>query len=362
MIRTRAPYHIGGKVRPLMRLCASTCALACAAVLGGATPAFGATDCSSPLSTCINDDTLWPHAGFSRFESVGGIDTVAPHQIGFGLVSTYLSRPIVLHLSSPGGPGTDADAINDQGNGTFLWSYGVTRRLELDVALPLTYGQGGTGLAPATQGPALNDTAVRDMRFGFTLSIARATRWPGLGAPVASAFPRWDAGLAARFEVSAPTGDRDQFAGERAGVFVPSVAAQARAGRFFAGAEVGLRLRPTAQIANARIGSQAVVAGGLGVDVLADERLAIEVEAWAMPSLVAEDAVFGGVAFAGGPLVPAEWQASLRTALPPERDVAIQLGGGSGLSDAITTPRLRFVLSIRWAPHGEPTPPRTSSP
>ena len=32
-----------------------------------------ATDCTGTLvSTCINDDTLWPHAGASRFVGFGG--------------------------------------------------------------------------------------------------------------------------------------------------------------------------------------------------------------------------------------------------------------------------------------------------
>src|SRR4051794_18768651 len=49
-----------------------------------------AIDCTDRLtSTCINSDTLWPHAGPSRFLTIGGTETVAPRHIGFGLLTSY---------------------------------------------------------------------------------------------------------------------------------------------------------------------------------------------------------------------------------------------------------------------------------
>ena len=128
--------------------------------------------------------------------------------------------------------------------------------------MPLTFGQGGAGLAPITGGDGLKDTAVRDMRFGFAYALRARTR-----APRPSASGR-RSGLAARLEVSAPTGDADQFAGERSGVFVPSLAADWRHGRLFAGAEVGARLRPTTELLGARVGTQLVTALGAGYDIL----------------------------------------------------------------------------------------------
>src|SRR5580704_1612545 len=92
-----------------------------------------ASDCAAApvVSTCINSDTFWPHAGPQRFAGVGGVETNDAGRFGFGLVTDYLSRPIILHVPSPGPAGSDQAAIDDQVNGTFLWSYGVTRRLEL---------------------------------------------------------------------------------------------------------------------------------------------------------------------------------------------------------------------------------------
>jgi hypothetical protein len=309
-------------------------AITSVAVVALSTNRAGATVCSGRASPCVNDDTLWPHAGPSRFQAVAGSETVGPSQLGFALSASYLSRPIVLVLTSPGG-GARQYAIDDQANATFLWSYGIGRRLELDWALPVTLGQSGRGLAPITGGPALHDTAIRDMRFGFTYALVP----PAIAAP-----HHW--GLAAHFEVSAPTGDRDQFAGERSGVFVPSLASDVVFGPFYGGAELGARIRPVTELLGARVGSQLLGALGVGFNVLPDQRLSAGLEAWALPALVGQSTSLS----AGTTLVPAEWQLSLRTSPLASHELSLQLGGGGALGDSLTTPRMRFTLSVRWAP------------
>jgi hypothetical protein len=327
----------------------------------GPTPARAAS-CSGVVQSCINDDTLWPHAGPARFLAVGSASTVRTGHIGFGLVTSYLSQPVVLQLASPGmsAGGTQAIAVNDQVNGTFLWSYGVTRRLELDVALPLTFGQGGTGMAPITGGPGLKDTAVRDTRFGFTFVVlARSSALPGDDAAAASEAPEDGGQLAARLEVSAPVGDSDQFAGEHSAVFIPSIAADLRLGRFFAAAELGARVRPIAEVLNARIGTQIVTALGAGVDLLPHHLLGVALEAWALPTLAAQQRVdlVGGAYIGthdGTHVVPAEWQLSARSAPLRGDALSLQLGGGGGIPLSgelpMTTPRFRVTLGLRWSP------------
>jgi hypothetical protein len=278
--------------------------------------------------------------------AVGSADTTEQGKLGFGLVTTYLSRPIVLHTASPGG-GSDAYAINDQVNGSFLWSYGVSDRLELDFALPVTFGQGGAGITPLTGGAGLNDTAVRDMRFGFAYALG-----PHKATP--SSDSHWK-GITARLDVSAPTGDRYQFAGERSGVFVPSIASEYRLAAWFVGAELGARIRPVTQLLDARVGSQLVAALGVGVDILRDRLLSATLEAWTMPTLVEQAAVnilsdTYVSAPGGGSLVPGEWSLSARSMPFVGRDLSIQLGGGSALTSAVTSPRFRFTLAVRWAP------------
>ena len=318
----------------------------CGGVRGSSTSATALP--SNVLSPCINDDALWPHAGPARFVGVGSTETVASGQLGFALVSSYLSRPIVLDTPSPGAGGSSQYAVDDEVNGSFLWSYGATDRLELDVALPVTFGQTGTGLQPITGGAPLKSTAVRDMRFGFAFALVPHLRvQPDL--PSGSLLASRNAwGLAARFEMSAPTGDHDEFAGERSGVFAPSLAADYRNGRWFGGAEVGARLRPTTELLGARVGSQIVTMLGVGCAILPRELLTATLEAWALPTLVSQGQG------QSDPLVPAEWQLAARTAPLRSGDLAIQISGGGGLpiggDSEITTPRFRFTLGVRWEP------------
>jgi hypothetical protein len=353
-----------------MRVRIAFVAIACLASSAFARRA-GATDCSGIFSTCIDDDAFWPHAGRGRFEQIGAGDTVAPRQLGFGLVTSYLSRAIVIKSPSPGGSGSDQFVVNDQVNSTFLWSYGVADRLELDLALPITLGQGGAGLTGFTGGgEVLNDTALRDLRFGFTYSLLRrdpepeSTQWPD---------PPNGWSLAGRLEVSAPTGDRDQFAGEHAAVFVPGLSGDVRLGRLVIGAEVGARIRPVANLLGARVGTQILTALGASVDILPRQLLSASIEAWALPTLVSQEDAFRSASYVlftlpnDRVLAPAEWQFSIRSSPLHSDSLSLEAGGGTAIpfsSDAaITSPRFRFVLGIRWAPGaGAPPPPPAPPP
>jgi hypothetical protein len=357
-----------------MRLRTALVAIVCGVVPLPLPTLAHATDCSGILSPCINDDALWPHAGPAQFVSIGSTETVGAGRLGFGLVSTYLSRPVVLHVASPGAGGSDQYAVDNQVNGTFLWAYGVTDRLELDLAVPITYYQDGTGLSPVTGGDVLNDTATRDLRFGLAYALVRRpqpaplvpgdSRPPGAVAPTRNGF-----GLAARFEMSAPSGDRSQFAADAYGVFVPSLAADFRVDRTFVGVEVGARIRPSTHLLGASLGSQLVTAVGVGYDILPRSLLSAVLEAWALPVFDEQsdeqiDPATGAITTVlnGKHITPAEWQLSARTAPLRGGDLSIQLGGGSALplsGDVVTQPRFRFTLGIRWAPSGHagaPTP------
>ena len=108
---------------------------------------------------------------------------------------------------------------------------------------------------------------MRDMRFGFAYALVPHPR-VGRRAAAASTF-----GLVGRLEVSAPTGDSDQFAGERSGRLRPQPrGATGASGGFFAGAELGARIRPTTEVLGARVGTQLVTALGAGYDILREAR------------------------------------------------------------------------------------------
>jgi hypothetical protein len=310
------------------------------------------------VSTCINSDTLWPHAGPQVFATVGGTETVTSGHFGFGLDTDYLARPIVLHIPSPGAGGSDVYAIDNQVNGNFLWSYGVTRRLELDIALPITFGQNGAGAAPITGSTtSLRTTSVRDLRFGFAYRLVpheRERPW----------------GMTARLEVSAPSGDRDDFAGDRTGVFVPSLAFDYKKGRFFAGLEIGGRIRPAAQLAGANVGSQAMASLGVGYDLLARrDLLGVMLEARTLPTFATQYTpaqTQAGVTESSNSsfLAPSEWMLAARSSPLATRDLDFVLGAGTAIptGTALSAPEFRALLSIRFSPKEHPPKPKPVEP
>jgi OOP family OmpA-OmpF porin len=303
---------------------------------------------------------------------VGSTETVAQDRIGFGLMATYLSRPIQLQVPSAGPLGGVRPVIDNEVNTTFLFAYGLTDRLELDLALPVTVYQDGDGTSPfetcnpATSAPCtLPTTATRDMRFGVTYAFLRRPRkhpW----RHDASGF-----GVVGRFEMVAPTGDDNAFATEPSAVYVPSVSVDYRSHRFFVGGEVGLRIRPTTDFIGARIGTQGMFAAGVGVDVLKRELLSVTAELRWMPVFAEQGNISqtaGGLQSVGNGnyISPAEWMVTARTAPWEGGDISFHLGIGGAIADGVdatsgnlvvapTTPRFRIALGLTFTPRGRDT-------
>jgi OOP family OmpA-OmpF porin len=314
--------------------------------------------CDNPLSgACINSDTLWASPGPGRFLGIGGGETVGQGQVGFGLLASYASRPVLLRVASPGPSGTPQSAVDDQVNASFLFAYGVTDRLQLDLAAPVTLAQNGTGTSALSGGATLRSTALRDLRFGLAYSLVPRLRIDPEKASTGTGRGRTTS-VVARFTTSAPTGDRDAFAGERSAVFVPSVAGDVRFGKVFVGADLGARIRPVGEFAGARIGTQLTTALGAGYDLLAGERLSVFLEGRALWTFAeqfdTQQSAYGVTSSPNGrTITPAEWTLGVRSAPFPGGDVAFTAGGGGpvpGFGDAATTPRFRFLLGIVYAP------------
>jgi len=312
-------------------------------------------DCApeAHLSTCFDADTLWPHAGPAYFNFIGGRATTPPGAFGLGIVATYLSRPVVLAIPSADPNGTEVVAVDHLSDATLLVSFGLTDRVDASLALPVVAYRSGSGISSLTSGRArpISYAAMRDARAGAGFRLA------GCPAAVACEHPF---GMAARLELSLPTGD-DSFAGDQSVVVTPSLSGEWAAPPFVAGAEIGARIRNTADLAGSRVGSQVVLALGLGADVLEGGRLGFVVEAMALPTLVAQreltfDQATGERIESGSRprLVPAEWEAALRSADLFTDGMSLSLGAGTPLlftgESGITSPRYRVTFSIRYTP------------
>jgi hypothetical protein len=314
-------------------------------------PTSARAACEPRLSTCIDADTFWPHAGPAYFNVVGGTATTAPGVIGFGWATTYVARPIVLLLPSSQPSGTEVAAVDHLWNATFLFSYGLTDRIEATLALPTTFYRTGTGISALTEQSSqeIARTAMRDLRVGTAFAL--------LPASPRSAH-RFS--LTTRFELALPTGDESSFSGDRTVVGLPAIAAQFRQSGLVLGGEIGARLRTAADLMGTRVGHQLVFSFGMGGELLGGDKLGVLLEAFALPTLVAQHelapASSEGRLVSGNrpPLMPTEWLASVRTGELLSGDMAVSLGAGGSLGltgeSGVTSPAYRVVFAVRYAP------------
>jgi OmpA-OmpF porin, OOP family len=316
-----------------------------------ASPRVAHAACETGLSTCIDADTFWPHAGPAYFNVVGSAATTASGAVGFGWSTTYLARPLVLLLPSSRPSGTEVAAVDHLWNATFLFSYGLTERIEATLAIPTTLYRTGTGISALTQQASqpIARSAMRDIRAGAAFAVLR----PPL--PSAGGFS-----MATRLEFALPTGDESSFSGDRTVVGIPSFAGEFRRSGLVLGAEIGARLRTTSDLAGTRVGSQLVASFGMGGELLSGNKLGVMLEGVILPTLAAQHELApvstNGRAVAGDrrPLMPTEWLASIRTGELLSGDMSASLGAGGSLGltgeSGVTSPSFRVVFAVRYAP------------
>ncbi len=299
------------------------------------------------LSTCIDSDNLWATAGGGPFFSVAPTQTMPAARASFGLVLSYLSRPVTLGVSSPSAAGTTIDAIDNAVNATFLGSLGISDRFELTLAAPVTLYESGPGLAGVTGAKdELVRSAVRDFRFGGAYALIKRSRTGLLAGPA----------LTLRIDFAAPTRTLGAFAGAATMTAAPSLTFDQRFGRLALAAQAGARIRGESQLANAVVGTQMYGALGASYEVIPDGLLALSGEAFALLTLAKQGPRrLGDETGTHAPLVPAEWIASVTTAPFLAGDLGFTLGGGGPIPlspEAFTTPRFRVNLALRYAPTG----------
>jgi outer membrane protein OmpA-like peptidoglycan-associated protein len=321
-------------------------------VAAGSAPATArATDCdaSAGLSTCIDADTLWLRPGGGGRFAVAPVETLPAGRASFGLGLSYLSRPVSLRVGSADPSGTVVHAIDNALDATFLLGLGLTDGIELDAAAPVTLLQDGAGVGDVVgSSKVLPRSAMRDVRVGLAAALLPRPR-VGSGDGLA---------LTSRFDLALSTGGTDAFSTNRSVVGAPSFVLDWRRGRLDVALELGARLREKTSIAGATVGSQLAAGLAASYDLLAKHLLTVGAEAYALPTFAkqAAPARLAATETSGPPLVPAEWMLTASSAPLLAGDVGFSLAGGGALpltsEPALTAPRLRFTLAVRYAPTG----------
>ena len=325
--------------------------LACALFAVSASPqeALAQAACQPPdgLSTCIASDNLWTHPGGGRWFSLMPTATAEAGSLSLGVTPTYYHRPIGLTVSSADPDGTTIYAVENVVATTFTMGLGLTDQLQLNMAAPAIMYQRGASKADVVGSEvALPRAAMGDLRFGVTYAI------------LPRVFERDGLGLAARFEIAAPSGNDQAFSGFGSATYAPGAALDHRIGDLSLGLDVGARLRRASTLATTTIGHQLALAAGAGYDVLEDGWLSVNLESWALVGLAGAQRrlVRDGatVTTEDGPLhIPIEWLLSVRTAGLVDGRLRASLGGGSFIPTsselAATTPAFRFVLGLHYA-------------
>ena len=324
--------------------------LAIAIALFTATHQSAAQDCEprDELSTCVASDNLWTHVGGGRWMSLAPTKTTPEDAVSFGFTPGFIYQPIGLRVSSPDPEGTTIAAVEAAVGATFHAGLGLTDDLQAHIAAPVVLFQEGASKADVIGAEeALPRSAIGDLRFGVTWSFLSREKLAGVGA-----------GLAARFEIAAPTAQADAFSGYSSTTYAPGLSFDYKIGDFAFGADAAGRFRREVILATNVIGSQVALALGAGYDILDDGWLSVGVETFVLLSLSPQfDLQQNNLAMSSelvdGPVhAPMEWMVTTRTAGILDGDFRISVGGGSFIptaSDiAVTTPAFRLALALHY--------------
>jgi hypothetical protein len=276
-------------------------------VLALASPRLADAACSE-TSPCVDAEPLWLPPTTERLSWITDARPTAARSFNVELSLLARIRPAVLTVPSPNQGGRDVNVVRHALDESLSGNMGIGERLELTLVLPAGLYQRGAGIKGVTHQSAegIARTTLHDPRVGFGYAIPWRSR----------AFA-----AKLRFEAKLPLGNAAALSGEPRPVAAPSIVVSSRAGGFFAGAELGARLRTPSSVFGVRAGSQLLIVGGAGYE-LPSPRVSFAAQLYVLPSLIDT-----GVQR----YLPAEWLASLRWAPGKAGPLSFGVAGGGGL-------------------------------
>jgi large repetitive protein len=222
--------------------------------------------------------------------------------------------------------------VTDQFTADVLASVSLFDRFELGLALPVTF-QGGP---PADGANAFFGGTGAGAGMGDLRLVPKAL--------LLSTDSGLDVGIA--LPLSLPTAASQRFLGASGVSVMPMVTAQWANGGLRVLANAGVRLQPEVQLRNLRVGNE--LAYALGAEVPVSEPLSVRASlegALALNTASAQQA-------------PLELLAAARYVL--QEGLAVQVGGGPGLTRGYGTPAFRLFASVGWTPPAPPPAPRAT--
>jgi outer membrane protein OmpA-like peptidoglycan-associated protein len=270
-----------------------------------------------------------PAPGPGNYLGVMGSD-VSPHlQIGFNLDFNHQSKPLVFEDPE----GDVSEAVKYQATIDFLWSIGFFDILQFGVALPVIVAQDGRGLADVAGTGKLSTTAIRDLRLYIKGRLLSGGKFGGKTAD--------GPGLALSMGLSVPTGNDENFAGDRNVTADPVLVFDYRYKFFRFAVNFGARIRQMSSVADFKLGHQLLYGVGIGFHLVDDQLLVL--------------GEYEGAYGINGDTetvrrIPMEARVGVGWAFGKARDLSVLVAGGMGFTETPTVPEYRIIGALRYAP------------
>ncbi|MBP8811510.1 MAG: OmpA family protein [Kofleriaceae bacterium] len=299
----------------------------CALGLTGTAAAQSAPPYDPAIDVQLFDYAIGPKAFFA----VSDAGQMAPKQITFDFLVTFLSNPFTVYNVDDADDeitGERTQVVKSVLAGELSAAYGLNDRFQLGVALPMIFQMTGDGLMPATAGPdpeGLRVSGTGDLRAEVKMQAFRKDALAGAVA-VGATLPTSFGSGGGRFI-------GDDLPSLRGRGMVQWTGAD---GKLTVGANLGLIFRKPRTIYASTVGQQ--LTWGAAASYRPVDRFALVAETFGRTGLGQFDLDQSPMEVEGGARVNAT------------QAIAVVIGGGTGVVRGIGSPDLRLFASIGYAP------------
>jgi hypothetical protein len=286
-----------------------------------------------PNDQAIELQLFQPAVGPQRFLTVSGADTMPKRQFQLGLAMSYMTDPLVVYSVDPDDSLMTRTTVVGAIFGAQLGgAYGLTDKLQLGVAVPITLTMTGDGLDAETGMALASGLSVTGFGDAVIELAYRFYKKDGLSLAAMPAVT-----VPSSFSLSGTGVEEGAFLGDDLPGFRPRAALEwaEPGGKLTLGASVGLLLHKPRTLYSTEVGQQ--LSYGVALAFHATERV----------DLVAE--LFGRNGFSADvDANPIEADGALRVGVTSSLDVLV--GGGAGIVRGLGAPGLRVFAAVSWSP------------